>query len=488
MRVCLYTAIAGGYDDLKAQPEQTIPCDFVCFTDEPPSAVVAPWRVVPLPRVAGGSANLRAKLPKVRPHEAFAGLGGAPYDVTIWIDGSIQILRPAFAETLVEAARETGIAVLRHSARDCIYDEAVAALDPKTRHKYVGMPMSEQVERYRVDGYPEHNGLMLGGLVARAMGDPLVRAVGDAWWAEIERWSERDQLSLPYVLWKLGAGVRVVDIDVWDNPLFEVWPHLDPATDDLARRALPEFSAGPFRPRAGGDAIGTYDPATGSWTIGTGAAPRATFSFGPAASGLVPLMGDWDGDGLRSPGLYEPATGSFFLRNAWASGPADVAFGFGPPGALPVVGDWDGDGLDTIGVYVPEAGFWALKNTHEPGAADLEVSFGEACSRCIPVAGDWDGRGSDQLGLYAPAMSSWFLSSGFEDGAPVRVFDFGPNEGTPIVGDWNGDGADEVGVFLPKRGQVFWRTRTALRRPGGGRSSTRWGRFRSSRAGESATG
>jgi hypothetical protein len=32
-RVCLSTAICGGPDDLTWQPEQAIPCDFVCVTD-----------------------------------------------------------------------------------------------------------------------------------------------------------------------------------------------------------------------------------------------------------------------------------------------------------------------------------------------------------------------------------------------------------------------------------------------------------------------
>ena len=35
MRVCIYTAIYGGYDDLKPAATQSIPTDFFCFTDSP---------------------------------------------------------------------------------------------------------------------------------------------------------------------------------------------------------------------------------------------------------------------------------------------------------------------------------------------------------------------------------------------------------------------------------------------------------------------
>lgn len=70
-RVCIYTAIFGGYDELKPQPEQTIQCDFVCFTDNPATGPVAPWRVVQLEPMADNAPRLRAKLPKVLPHTVF---------------------------------------------------------------------------------------------------------------------------------------------------------------------------------------------------------------------------------------------------------------------------------------------------------------------------------------------------------------------------------------------------------------------------------
>lgn len=46
-------------------------------------------------------------------------------------------------------------------------------------------------------------------------------------------------------------------------------------------------------------------------------------------------------------------TGVFFLKNTNQSGGADIAFGYGPggPGLLPLMGDYDGDGVDTVGLY-----------------------------------------------------------------------------------------------------------------------------------------
>jgi hypothetical protein len=69
---------------------------------------------------------------------------------------------------------------------------------------------------------------------------------------------------------------------------------------------------------------------------------RLAFRFGAGGVGYVPVTGDWDANGTGTVGVYQPGTGTFFLRNTNASGPADLAFSFGPTGAMPVVGDWDG--------------------------------------------------------------------------------------------------------------------------------------------------
>jgi hypothetical protein len=53
-------------------------------------------------------------------------------------------------------------------------------------------------------------------------------------------------------------------------------------------------------------------------------------------------VGDWDGDERDTVGVYVPATGAWFLRNANAPGPADLVFSYGPTNGTPVVGDWDG--------------------------------------------------------------------------------------------------------------------------------------------------
>lgn len=458
-RVCVYTAICGGYDDLKPQPQQTIPCDFVCLTDGTVDTPVTPWRLVHLDQDSTqASPRFQAKFPKVLPHIVFEdlskerGVGRTePYDITIWIDGSIQILRPDCVEQLIDHLGESGMAAVVHPERDCIFDEATAALERATLHKYAGMPLGEQVEYYRLQGYPEHHGLLAGGVIVRDMRNERVRRINEAWWAEIVRWSNQDQLSLPYVLWSLNAPCSVIDVNLWRNHLFEVWPHLD----DTALRARGEYSATPFSAREDGADIAMYVPESGQWIVPQNPNGPSAFLFGSPGKNYVPLIGDWDGDGRESPGLYDPDTGTFFLRNQCNPGPADHVFAFGASGGFPVTGDWDGDGRDTVGIFNQETGAWALTNKHEAGTADAEFHFGAPGTHMLPVAGDWEGRGREGVGLYDPTYSSWFLTTELSKSSKAEQFDFGPSGGVPVVGDWDGDGIDEVGVFTAEDGQAF---------------------------------
>lgn len=69
----------------------------------------------------------------------------------------------------------------------------------------------------------------------------------------------------------------------------------------------------------------------------------------------IPVYGDWNGDGVETPGVYIPALGQWHLNNHWTDNIADIAFAYGGPHtAIPVTGDWNGDDIDTIGLVIPD--------------------------------------------------------------------------------------------------------------------------------------
>lgn len=128
----------------------------------------------------------------------------------------------------------------------------------------------------------------------------------------------------------------------------------------------------------------------GSWElrIAPGPTPLPTFTFGSGSwPSVIPVAGDWDGDGTDGIGFYCrvavsgcPA-GTWNLRNVpTGSGPADLTFAYSPgTDAYPVVGDWDADGTDTVGVKnATTPATWQLNNANDGGAPDVTFTFGGA--------------------------------------------------------------------------------------------------------------
>ncbi|MGQ0570351.1 MAG: hypothetical protein ACT4P5_12650 [Armatimonadota bacterium] len=189
--------------------------------------------------------------------------------------------------------------------------------------------------------------------------------------------------------------------------------------------------------------VGLYNPTTGTFFLrnsNTAGAADTAFAYGPPGAGWTPLVGDWNGDGVNTVGLYNPATGTFFLRNSNTPGPADLTFVYGPPGAgwTPLVGDWNGDGVDTVGLHAPATSTFFLRNSNTPGPADITAAYGPAGAGWTPLARDWNADGVDTLGLYNPATSTFFLRNSNTPGPADITVAYGPAGAawSPLAGDW----------------------------------------------------
>jgi hypothetical protein len=192
----------------------------------------------------------------------------------------------------------------------------------------------------------------------------------------------------------------------------------------------------------GDDTVGLYDPSTGFFFLKNSNTPGnadLVFSFGPGGPNFTPVVGDWDGNGTETIGIYDNTTGFFFLRNANTPGPADLVFSFGPgAGFVPVIGDWDGNGTDTVGIYGAASGFFFLKNSNAGGGADLTFGFGPTGLGAMPIAGNWDATPGDSVGVYLPTFGVDFLRNANSSGNADYTVSFGAANATPLVGDWTG--------------------------------------------------
>ncbi len=205
--------------------------------------------------------------------------------------------------------------------------------------------------------------------------------------------------------------------------------------------------------------VGMVDPATGAWHLRpptTGAV--TSFLFGNP--GDVPFMGDWDCDGVETPGLYRRSDGFVYLRNANTTGTADVEFFFGNPGDLPLAGDFDGDGCDTVSIHRPtEQRFFIINKLGSKatglGAAEVDYLFGDPGDK--PFVGDFDGDGTETVGLHRESTGLVYFRNRHTQGIADAQFIFGDPGDRFVAGDWNADGHYSPAMFRPSNVTCYQR-------------------------------
>ncbi len=235
------------------------------------------------------------------------------------------------------------------------------------------------------------------------------------------------------------------------------------AADDLtAWFRLDEFVPWDAGPECTGpgrcDQIGVVD-ADGRWRVKDEVSSEARdVEFGYGNPGDVPFLGDWDCDGVETPGLYRRSDGFVYLRNSNATGVADVSFFFGNPSDLPLAGDFDGDGCDTVSLYRPsEAQVYVVNRLRDGqgglGEADYRFVFGNPGDK--PFVGDFDGDGIAEVGLHRESTGLVYYRLTLTSGAADRSFIFGDPGDRLVAGDWDGDGVDTVAVYRPADGNWY---------------------------------
>ena len=205
--------------------------------------------------------------------------------------------------------------------------------------------------------------------------------------------------------------------------------------------------------------MGLVDPGSGLWRLGSSAGVVSEFYYGNP--GDYPFMGDWDCNGVDTPGLYRQSDGYVYLRNSNTQGNADLTFFFGNPGDVPLAGDFNGDGCDTVSIYRPsEARFYVINALGQDGgglgAADFSFLFGDGGDK--PVVGDWDGDAVDEIGLHRESTGFFYYRNTLSTGSADGQFYFGDPGDRFIAGDWaQADGADTPALFRPSDLTFYFR-------------------------------
>lgn len=224
MTLTLYSAHYGTADPLNREVFGGFDsCRRVLFTDHPGTSLPGVEVILdPLDGLDPARASRRAKL---MPHRYFPDA-----EWSIWIDNKSRLkVDPLQVLAAVRSQSEAGFFAFPHFRRDCVYQEgqtvAELGLDD---HRIVRARMAQ----YRAEGMPEHSGLIEGHFMVRRHHDPALVRFGDRWFEHVLRFSRRDQISFPYLVWKLGLPYeKITALDWKDTVEFTVHDRKGRKTD-----------------------------------------------------------------------------------------------------------------------------------------------------------------------------------------------------------------------------------------------------------------
>lgn len=224
----VYTAITGRCRDrlqeIKAPPDlDRRPVRFLCFTDSITEAP-AGWELLPLPW-EHDDPRRAARYAKVLPHVVLPL--GSRY--SLWHDGSHNLIANPWDLADKYLNDVTCFATFLHPQRLLVMEEVAACKRLKKDRPQVLDDAYAMMRRY---GFPDEPGvsqfdppLLETSAVLRRHFDQGARDLAEDWWELITTGSVRDQVSLPFALWRCARRPAILPGNRAGSPLFDFRPH-----------------------------------------------------------------------------------------------------------------------------------------------------------------------------------------------------------------------------------------------------------------------
>jgi len=195
----LYTAVFGKLGKSRTPQLSNPDVDRFCYTDLDINDEFYQIRKMNLDHL---EAVRRQRLIKVCiPDEVFDN-----YEYSFYVDRKHPIkVDFDYFLSLLEPQSDFATRPHRYKRRTCVYEEGRVCIEGGKGNE---ADILKQLEFYKKENYPVDNGLYATFVLFRRHTKRL-KEFSRLWWEQIERYSHRDQISLPYVAWKYGMKISL---------------------------------------------------------------------------------------------------------------------------------------------------------------------------------------------------------------------------------------------------------------------------------------
>lgn len=219
-KVTVFTAIFWGYDYLKVQPEQTIDCKFVCFTDDKEKLKIERWaeeqrEVIEVDTNPDLHPRMRAKRHRTHPYEYFKG-------TVMYMDGTARLKSEESVEFFVNQLEKwTDILCFQHPERSSITDEVwfTTKWGDSRWKKYRLLDLEGQLNHYLWHWFKDNIGLSATGLLIYKQTEKITDFL-DKWYNENVKRTYQDQVSFEPTIDALKMNRKWIETewDIRNNP------------------------------------------------------------------------------------------------------------------------------------------------------------------------------------------------------------------------------------------------------------------------------
>lgn len=204
MRICILTAILGGFDfpvdPVKQELPEGITVDFHRFTDED------------FKPITGLTPRFQYRIPKMFGWQMFQG----DYDYYFWLDGSVSLRRSDCIRWYLEQIGDNDIAFFKHPDRKTIKQET-EHIEKKLKegNKYIekrygnGLHKEQYAECMADPEFKDEH--LYASTAFFYKNTKEVREMMKDWFYNTARFWTVDQIALSYALFKSGIKVKKID-------------------------------------------------------------------------------------------------------------------------------------------------------------------------------------------------------------------------------------------------------------------------------------
>jgi len=212
MITTVYTCDVGNYDRIFPPKTDDPHLRFICFTDNRKRRIKG-WDVRPLvspPHIANPTLINRY-------HKFFPHCLGFDTDWSVYVDGNMRVIGPV--SELVDDVKEENalMACLQHPWRQTVEQEIDACISVGKIAGEEVRVVRNQYSRYLTEAMPVDLPLLENKVIIRSHNDARIQSAMHLWWTEFKDNAKRDQVSLPYVLWKQGVRPHLINASVWQR-------------------------------------------------------------------------------------------------------------------------------------------------------------------------------------------------------------------------------------------------------------------------------